>query len=229
MRIKGTSGLWNALYKLDIDNDGDEDLIAGNQGKNSFYSEGMRMYVQDFDGNGSTEQILCYEIGNKIFPFHDPDEMYSQMPSIKKKFSRYSDFAKATMKDLFSDQKLNSALQLKIEMLQSVVFLNESGQFRIVDLPDEIQYSTVHSIFGQREKDRNRVFFGGNFYKVKPQFGRQDASPVWELEMKESLNLFEFSKPRPLFIKGQVRYIGVLNKDLVFGMNNANLVICKAN
>jgi enediyne biosynthesis protein E4 len=228
-RIMGTSGLWNTLYKMDIDNDGDEDLIAGNQGKNSFYYEGMRMCVQDFDGNGSTEQIVCYEIGNKIFPVHDPDEMYSQMPSIKKKFSRYSDFAKATMKDLFSDQKLNSALQWKIEMLQSAAFINDNGQFRIVDLPNEIQYSTVHSIFAKREKEAYRLYFGGNFYKVKPQFGRQDASPVWELVVKETRNVSEFAKPRPLFIKGQVRHIGVLNKDLVFGMNNANLVICKTN
>jgi enediyne biosynthesis protein E4 len=229
MRIKGTSGLWNVLYKLDIDNDGDDDLIAGNQGKNSFYSEGMHMYVQDFDGNGSTEQIVCYEIGNKIFPVHDPDEMYSQIPSIKKKFSRYSDFAKATMKDLFSDQKLNSALQWKIEMLQSAIFLNDSGKFRIVDLPDEIQYSSVHSIFAKSEKEAYRLYFGGNFYKVKPQFGRQDASPVWELVIKGDRDGSEFSKPKPIFINGQVRHIDVLNKDLVFGMNNANLFICKTN
>jgi hypothetical protein len=43
------------------------------------------MFVQDFDGNGTIEQITCQSIDKRHFPIHDIDELYMQMPFMKKK------------------------------------------------------------------------------------------------------------------------------------------------
>jgi len=82
-------GWWNCLLPVDIDNDGDIDLIAGNLGLNSRLKASkdkpVRMYYQDFDDNGKKEQVLTYFLGDKELPFANKAEQKKQMPNIKKK------------------------------------------------------------------------------------------------------------------------------------------------
>lgn len=42
------------------------------------------MYVKDFDGNGSADQIICKSENGKMIPIHDLDELFSQIPSLKR-------------------------------------------------------------------------------------------------------------------------------------------------
>ena len=64
--LEKTKGLWNVLEIADVDGDGKEDLIAGNIGENNFFEEGMKMFVADFDSNGSAEQIICFNINSAL-------------------------------------------------------------------------------------------------------------------------------------------------------------------
>ncbi len=64
-------GLWQQIIPFDIDKDGDMDYLLGNWGKNSKFKASkehpLRMYYADFDGNGSTETILCnYKNGDLL-------------------------------------------------------------------------------------------------------------------------------------------------------------------
>ena len=66
----------------------------------------------------------------------------------------------------------------EIDRLETTVFLNKNGSFTPMDLPQEAQYTSIYSM---RESDINQdgitdIVLGGNQYKIKPQFGRQDAS-----------------------------------------------------
>ncbi len=83
-KLNQTSGLWNTLELIDINNDGKKDFIAGNHGTNSFLEKKMRMYINDFDDNGSFEQIICLNRNGDYYPILDKDELMNQLPKFKK-------------------------------------------------------------------------------------------------------------------------------------------------
>ena len=60
--LSKTNGLYNEVHCLDINNDGFNDIIIGNYGLNSMFKASvdkpLTLYVNDFDKNGRTEQIL---------------------------------------------------------------------------------------------------------------------------------------------------------------------------
>ena len=226
--ISETSGLWTSLEVCDIDNDGDFDILAGNIGRNTFYEEKMKMFIADFDDNGFQEQIICKQINGKYYPIADKDELVSQIPSLKKKLLYYADYAKADIVSIFSEELLKNSYISEIDIVESTVFLNENGKFVAKELPKEIQYAPVYAITvtdinNDGHKD---LFFGGNQYLVKPQFGRYDASKGWAIF---GPYLSEEHKPKiiPLYIDGQIRQLQWIEhegkKILIVGKNNEQI------
>src|SRR5206468_8955561 len=106
-------GWWNFVLPCDIDNDGDIDLVAGNLGLNSRLTasdmEPVKLYYNDFDDNGKKEQVLTYYLAGHELPFANKDELQKQMPFIKKKFLYAGNFAKASLEEIFSPERLKSA------------------------------------------------------------------------------------------------------------------------
>lgn len=214
-----TIGLWNTIEVMDLDNDGDDDLICGNIGLNNFYNKDMRLYISDFDKNGSAEQLYCYKENGVYYPVLDFDELFSQLPSLKKKYSFYREYAKASVKDLFEPTALAAAEYYDLEEQRSMVYLNEGGSFIPVPLPGEIQYSSVYAIHGQKEGSANTLYFGGNSYQVKPQMGRLDGSLGWSLSTQKEGGGIAFGKCKSLYISGQIRTIQPFESNLIVGIN----------
>jgi len=210
--LTNTSGLWTSMELIDVDGDGDKDIVAGNIGLNNFFEVDMRMYVSDFDGNGFKEQIICKKREGGYYPIVDKDELISQIPSLKKKLLYYKDYAKASMQSIFSEEVLNKASFMDLNILESTIFFNENGIFVPKKLPNEIQYAPVYTITSTDLNEDGFVdlFFGGNQYLVKPQFGSYDASKGWALfgpftSKKETPEVY------PLHIKGQIRNLKWIN------------------
>src|SRR5690606_23437441 len=94
--LHNTNGFWNVLVKADLDGDGDDDLIAGNLGDNTFFKASVerpvRMYLNDFDKNGTIEQIITTYRGDKSYPLTLKTEITSQMPFLLKKYLKFSDY-----------------------------------------------------------------------------------------------------------------------------------------
>ncbi|REE83322.1 VCBS repeat protein [Lutibacter oceani] len=223
-----TKGYWKTLKVVDIDADGDLDFIAGNKGTNTFFKEGTRMYVSDFDNNGTIEQIICHKINNTYYPIVDRDELVSQLASVKENLLFYKDYATATMQTIFTKEQIEKATVLDIDILNTTVFINNNNTFKSLKLPNEIQYSNVEAIevIDVNNDGYLDVFFGGNQYLVKPQFGRQDASKGWLLFGDKNQN---FNTITPLNIKGQIRdfNISLINNKhyLLTTINNDSLKI----
>ncbi|MDP5229727.1 MAG: VCBS repeat-containing protein, partial [Cellulophaga sp.] len=218
--LEYSSGLWTSMIVEDIDNDGNKDIIAGNIGLNNFFEPNMRMYVGDFDGNGFKEQIICKKIENKYYPIVDKDELISQIPSLKKKLLYYKDYSKASISSIFSEAQLSQAKFIDLHVLESTIYFNDGKKFKAETLPNEIQYAPIYDITAEDVNNDGDLdlFFGGNQFLVKPQFGKYDASKGWVIfgPYKKTNAVF------PLDIEGQIRGLKWIQKE-----NKKILVITK--
>ncbi|MFT3681910.1 MAG: VCBS repeat-containing protein [Ferruginibacter sp.] len=207
------NGWWNFILPCDIDNDGDIDLIAGNLGLNSRLKasakEPLRLYFNDFDGNGKKEQVLTYYLGGKEIPFANKAELEKQMPILKKKFLYAGDFAKASLKDLFTAEKLSSANLLTADYLANAVLINNGNlQFQVNSLPAEAQFSSMKDAVIVNANDDNLpdVLIMGNYYDPNIEMGRYDAD-YGTILINKGQGKFVAETINGLAVKGQVRHI----------------------
>jgi enediyne biosynthesis protein E4 len=177
-----SSGWWNRIIAQDFDKDGDLDLVAGNLGLNSQMKvneqQPATMLYSDFDNNGSIDPILSYYIEGKNHPAFSRDELGGQMPAIKKRFTSYETYAKATVDDLFSKEQLQTAEKLTATRFQTSYLENINGKFTFKELPIETQFSPVYAI---QSLDINGdghldILVGGNMEKTRVATGKYDAS-----------------------------------------------------
>jgi len=222
-------GLWNVVLSVDIDNDGDLDFVAGNHGQNSFLKEGLRMYVNDFDKNGSVDHIICHKLKGKYYPIADKDELIGQIPSLKKKIFYYKDYANALMEDLFDKGTIDDSRVFESETMKTTLFINTGSGFEIGELPTEVQYTTIHAIAADdlNNDGYKDLIFGGNQYLVKPQFGRYDG--LSGLIAYGSGDGYSSSNIEFCNVKGQIRDIAVVRngnkKQIIFAKNGAEAEI----
>lgn len=173
--LPASTGLWQSLYPADVNGDGKIDLLAGNWGHNSKLFAGkngpLKLYVKDFDNNGSVEQVMCYTINGKEYTFLAKDELERPLPVLKKGYLKYGEVAGKTVQYIFDDL-FKDYQELKAEILSSSVFINNGqGSFMRQDLPDPLQISPVMAF-----TSNDHSFIGaGNFYGVIPYEGRYDA------------------------------------------------------
>ena len=223
--LEKTVGLWNVLRLEDLNNDGKMDLIAGNHGTNTFLEPNMKMFINDFDKNGSLEQILCVFRNQKYYPVIDKDELITQLPSLKKKIVYYADYAEKDITQILDPVQVDAAYSVSLNQLKSQVFIRNDESFKSLDLPEEIQYSPVYAISPVNidKNGQKSLYLGGNQYLVKPQFGRYDASKAWRFSFINEEGKLKFQTPISLGIEGQVRGVLPIN------INNKNIYIFAIN
>jgi hypothetical protein len=219
-------GWWNFALPCDVDGDGDLDIIAGNQGTNSrikpSVSEPARLYYNDFDGNGKKEQVLTYYLAGKEIPFPNKDELQKQIPVIKKRFLYAEDFAKATLSDIFTREKLKSASVLSADFFESAVLINDGKfNFSVQPLPWQAQLSPYKDavIVNANGDALPDVLMFGNFYENNIQMGRHDGD-FGTVLINEGKGKFRCENINGLAVNGQVRQI----KELQIGKKDSYLL-----
>ncbi|MEN8228184.1 MAG: VCBS repeat-containing protein [Bacteroidota bacterium] len=178
-----TEGWWNCLAAGDFDSDGDVDFVAGNHGLNSRFKgspeKPVSMYVNDFDLNGSAEQIICVFDGDTSYPLALKHDMTRQMPGLEKKYPKYEMYKGQQITDIFSPEQLKNSIHLDVYELETCLYINDGlGHFTRKALPIDVQFSPIYAaVVGDYNSDGNPdILLGGNLYNVKPEVGRYDAS-----------------------------------------------------
>ena len=181
--LDGADGWWNTLEAADMDGDGDMDLIAGNLGLNSSLKtspdEPVRMYVKDFDANGTLDHLLTTYQNGVAYPFASRDELIQQIPSLAPRYATYADFGDSRLEEIFTPDQLRSAHVEEVYTFATAYFENDGqGTFAMRPLPAEAQFAPVYAILiddfdGDGFQD---LMLAGNFYGVRPRRGRYDAS-----------------------------------------------------
>jgi enediyne biosynthesis protein E4 len=206
-------GWWNFILPVDLNNDGKIDLIAGNLGLNSRLKasekEPVRLYYNDFDDNGKKEQILTYYLHGRELPFANKEELEKQMPALKKKFLYAEDFAKATLKDLLTEEKLSTADTLSANYFSNAILINQGNlNFKIQAMPWEAQLSSFRDavIVNANGDSLPDILLFGNYYDNNIQMGRYDAD-FGTLLLNGGHDSLTAVPLNGLAIKGQVRHI----------------------
>ncbi|HEY6900747.1 MAG TPA: FG-GAP-like repeat-containing protein, partial [Puia sp.] len=227
--ITDKKGWWNCLLPVDLNHDGKMDFVAGNLGWNSRLKasdkEPVRLYYYDFDGNGKKEQILTYYLNGKELPFANKHELEKQIPSLKKNYLYAENFAKASLEDLFSRDKLDKADLFTANYFSNALLINQgNGRFEVKALPWEAQLSPFRDamIVDADHDSLPDVLLVGNYYDNNIQMGRYDADFGTLLFGRDGAD----PKPTPLnglTIKGQVRHsknIKIAGKDACLLIKN---------
>jgi hypothetical protein len=210
--LENTRGFWKRLYVGDIDGDGKTDLLAGNSGTNSRLrtsaEKPLRLAINDFDQNGSIEQILHHHENGKSIPWVLKNTLVKQIPSLKKQVLSYADYKDRALEELFPQSVWAKSLILQADWMETTLWINQgNGKLVKEALPAEVQYAPVHAISVlPRQGKSSLILLGGNESRIKPELGTQMGSYAWVLE-KDVNNKWKALKPQEsgLFVSGEIR------------------------
>lgn len=184
-------GWWNSILAADIDEDGKMDYLLGNVGKNSRWQqpEGVPLLLvaKDFDGNKSVDPILFQYLKDGMYPVPGRDALASQIPSWKNRFLAYSNYARATMEDVVSEESLKEALRLKATFFATAWISKKAGKFELLQLPNVAQFAPQYGmqVIQGGQKNGSQVLMVGNFHGNESVTGRYDASFGTHLEVSQ--------------------------------------------
>jgi hypothetical protein len=237
--LSNTEGWWHRIVARDINGDGYVDFVLGNNGLNSFFKASeqhpVNMYVNDFDLNGSVEQIICAYSEDQSYPVVMKNDLVRQIPSLETKYKSFDAYKDQTLDKIFPPDVLNRSVHLNAKVLTSCVLINSgNGRLKLNPLPLEAQFSPVYAIAAE-DFDRDGlcdIVIGGNLYKAKPETGIYDASYGLFLKGRPDGSFQSIpAKESGISVKGEIRDIKILDinnhRTIVFGINNGKFQFYK--
>ncbi len=228
--LNHSNGLWQTVVADDLDHDGDIDILAGNWGLNtrikSSQNHPAQLFINDYDQNGTAEQILTTFNGDKDYPLTLKQDLVVQMPLLKKKYLKYEDYKNQTINDVFAPEQLKNAIHLICNTTATTLFINDHGKFTPEALPIVSQLSPVFTVLPMdlNHDGLQDLILGGNFSAVKPELGGCMGNAMTVLIQTKDHHFKTMNHPgnlgseirsiKPIRIKG-TDYIMIAN-------NNAN-------
>ena len=228
--LEKSNGWQQSITELDVNNDGVKDYIIGNWGNNNKFhptkEKPLHIYADYFDDNTSFDIALSKISKGKLVPVRGKECSSQQTPFLKKKITKYSQFANASMNEIYGENNLKKATHYVAYNFSSALLKNNGdGHFKIIPLPKHAQFSPTLSfeIFDVNKDGILDILGVGNVYDAEVETIRYDASKGYLLfGTKEGaykisddpvfFNNNEAKAIKKITIKGQVHFI-ILNKN----------------
>ena len=198
--IEKSRGLWWSITANDIDNDGDDDYIIGNLGKNNKFKASkehpFKVYANDFDGNGTNDVVLAKYYKDGYVPMRGKECTTQQMPYVGEKFKDFHSFASSKLIDILPEKKIDEGIVYEISDFKSIILINNNGILDPIYLPIEAQTSPIKSCLVQDFNDDGfkDLLLVGNHYGVEVETVRYDAGHG-SLFLGDGKNNFRFIPP----------------------------------
>lgn len=237
--LKNSNGWYHAVQVADFNQDGWMDIVVGNHGLNSRFKasvqEPVSLYINDFDQNGTIEQITTRYDRGVSYPMVLRPDLVAQIPSLKKKYLHFSNYKGQSIHDIFGEEKMKNTLQLNAFDFETAVWMNDGGHgFKKQRLPVEAQFSPVYALLTE---DINRdghpdILLGGNLYRAKPETGIYDGS-YGLLLVGDGQGRFKACQPSKsgMSVKGEIRALRRIDfkkkKAVLVGKNNDQLELLR--
>mgnify|MGYP005990725105 CR=1 FL=1 len=234
-------GIWWSITKNDLDNDGDDDYILGNLGKNNKFKASkkhpFKVYANDFDGNGTNDVVLAKYYKDGYVPMRGKECTTQQMPYVGEKFKDFHSFASSKLIDILPEETVEEAVVYEISNFQSIMLINNNGKLTAENLPIQAQISPIkNSLIEDFNDDGYKdILIVGNHYGVEVETVRYDAG-YGSLFLGDGKNKFKFI---PSDLSGfhipldsrSISSIKTKNNDRVYLItnNNDSLAIFKKN
>ncbi|MEX0314554.1 MAG: VCBS repeat-containing protein, partial [Allomuricauda sp.] len=232
-------GWWFSVNETDVNNDGLKDYIIGNAGLNIKFKASeekpFKIYATDFDDNGTNDIVLSKKYNGAYVPVRGRECSSQQMPFIKEKFETYTEFANASLVDIYGD-KLNSSYENSVSQFESVLLINKgNGDFEKKLLPPAVQaFPLLDCAFIDLNQDGfEDVIAAGNIYETEVETPRLDAiSGVVLLSNGKDGYQCVPHEDSGLFLDGNVKSLEIIEgpnnqKYLINTTNNGPLTVHK--
>jgi hypothetical protein len=175
-------GWWNAIAAGDFDEDGEEDYVITNLGLNTPYratpDSPALLYFGDFDGSGQVHLVEAKREGSSWYPRRDRDAFSKAMPAVTSSFDTFDEFGRATLAEIFKQERLDQAQRFEVNTLHSGVLVNEGQfRFRFEPLPAlaQVAPSMGVDVGDLNGDDHLDIVLAQNCYSPQPVTGRLDG------------------------------------------------------
>ncbi len=233
--IENTAGWWFSITAEDFDDDGDQDYVLGNLGKNNKFhpsaEKPLFIYAKDFDNNESLDVAMSKINHGKLVPIRGKECSSEQNPFLLDKIKTYKEFAHFDMNEIYGQENLQSAYQLAAHTFETVYLENlGDGKFKSTTLPNQAQLGPTMSLVAEDfNKDGYKDIMGiGAIYDAEVETIRYDSNFGYVL-LGNGKGSFTYNKNYDPFIKSDAKdMVQILIKDKVHYMvvsNNAPISI----
>ena len=174
---------WQHVTSADLDNDGDDDLVLGNLGRNFYLKPDaqnpVKLWINAFSQSMIPEKIITRTVNGKDVPVFLKRELTEQIPNLKKLNLVHQDFARKSIQELFDASLIQTSKVKQVDFTASCIAWNEgNGKYTVTELPAVVQLSSVNAVMVTDVNDDGKkdLIMGGNLLYWQPQFSRIDAS-----------------------------------------------------
>lgn len=233
-------GWWFSLTETDANSDGLPDYVIGNAGLNIKFSASpgkpFKVFATDFDNNGTHDVVLSKKYQGQYVPVRGRECSSQQMPFIAEKFPSYSEFASASLEEVYGNS-LESSYEKEINSFSSYLLLNHGGgQFTAIPLPPEAQMNPVFDVLSTdlNADGLDDLILAGNIYETEVETPRLDALSGTVLISKGdgSFSTVPHSKSG-LYLRGNIKsLLSYMEGDelwLLAGRNNESPILYRTN
>jgi len=229
--LDNSEGWWFSITAEDFDDDGDEDYVLGNLGKNNKFHPSPKkplfIYAKDFDNSGNLDVAMSKLNHGKQVPVRGKECSSEQNPFLLEKIQTYKEFAHFDMNEIYGEEKLNDAYQLVAHTFETIYLENlGDGNFKSSILPNEAQMGPTLSIVSDDfNNDGFKDIMGiGAIYDAEVETIRYDSNYGYVL-LGDGEGSFTYNKNydpfidrdskdlKEIMINGEKHYIAVSNND----------------